>query len=175
MSNTINDLAGEAYDAFTRVKRDDDEPILTLKDDAPEWVRSLVYAAHGEFLPDDWRYESIRSALGAIHDYCPADGLDDFAHEWADGNIDTYNGGRVAWLASNAQRALYCDDATAELGTPGSSILEMIAMGQYAESMEIYASVVQSLRNHIEDEIADEIADSPCDCSDWTHSRRAHD
>jgi hypothetical protein len=152
-TNIIAQLASEAYGAFTTIERDG-QTIVTLKDDRPEWVYDLAYDAHGEFAPDDWRYKSIRRALGAIGDDEP-DNPEDYAHEWADGNVDTYTGARLAWLASNLNRPGYCDEAMEELGGAGQDIVAVIGLGQYMESLEIYASVVESLRAR-----ADEIGDA---------------
>lgn len=149
MSTSISDIAGKAYAEFERRTRDDDSSYIVLKDSAPDWLHDLVRSAHGEFLPDDWRYASIRAALGAIHDAGAddPDDLDDLDHEFADGNVDTYNAARFAWLASNLNRAAYCDDAAEEFGYDAErGIVHLIALGQYAESMEVFQSVVESLR-----------------------------
>lgn len=150
-TTTISELAGRAYDAFTTATRRD-ETIVVLRDDAPDWVRALAADAHGAFFPDDWRYQSIRSALGFIHDQGveTADELDDAGHEWADGNVDIYNGARTAWLASNLMRAEYCDEAVEEFGQPEHGILGLIGLGQYVESGEIWASVLKSLADELE-------------------------
>lgn len=147
MQTDLYKLAGEAYDAFrlTDPDRGERPDIIILRGDAPEWVHDLAREAHGDLFPDDWRYASIRSALGAIHDSEP-DNLDEYAHEWADRNVDTYNGSRTAWLASNLSRAGYCDDATDEFG-PAESIFDAIGRGQYMESLELYAAVAQALRD----------------------------
>ena len=148
---TFDQLAGQAYDAFERRTRDDDTGYTTLRDDAPEWVQELVREAHGDFLPDDWRYASIRSALSEIHDngYSGADEAREMAHEWADGNVDAYTGHRLAWLASNLNRAGYCDDAADDLGfDPSQGIIQLIGLGQYRESEEIWAAVVDALEEH---------------------------
>src|SRR5581483_10250175 len=115
--STIYEVAREAYDCFEVAHRGDDpeQPYVRVKDGSPEWVTELVYAAHGEFLPDDWRYQSIRSCLGDIADNEPAE-LDDYQAEWADANVDVYNGARCAWLASDLRRGGYCDEAAQEFG-----------------------------------------------------------
>lgn len=78
--------------------------IRILKDDAPDWVRSLVLAAHGDMGPDDWRYEAIEDALSAVEQ----DG-EDAALE-----PDIYTWGLTRWLNSRADRYAYCDDAVNE-------------------------------------------------------------
>lgn len=149
---TLQSLAGEAYDWFTTEKRGD-ETIVTLKDsdERPEWVHDLVYAAHGEFLPDDWRYASIRSALGAISDDFDGDEIDDFGAQWSDGNVATYTHARLQWLASNLSRTAYCDDARDEYGEPQESgITALIGLGMYAESREVFDAVRSALESELE-------------------------
>lgn len=150
-TTTVQDLADEAYSWFEtayRVPGDDDSAYTRCRDGRPEWVAELVYAAHGEMFPDDWRYDAIRSCLGAIHD----DDLgEDDATEWADGHVDVYTGRRFAWLASNLLRSGYCDEAVEEFGYerfPGMSTLA--GLGQFAESEEVYWSVLRSLQARVE-------------------------
>lgn len=151
---TIHELAADAYRCFETATRDDGSHYVRTRDDAPEWVGDLVRAAHGDMLPDDWRYQAIRDALGAIDDAGADADLDDLGHEFADGNVDTYTGERIAWLGSHASRAGYCDEAADEFGGEDLGIVERIGLGQYAELREVYASVLESLR-----ERADEIGD----------------
>jgi hypothetical protein len=158
--SSVAQLAQQGYDAFERATRpDSDETYTRMKDDAPYWLEGLVRDAHGEFLPNDWRYDSIRSALGFIADNdLDADDLDDGA-EWCDQNVDTYTGARLAWLASDLRRPGYCDEALDEFGGPADArggIVAIIGLGQYMESGEIWASVVESLRIAAEEQIVDD-------------------
>src|SRR5262245_54715685 len=95
---TIAALAGRAYECFERIQRSEDEVIWKTKDGTPQWVNDLIYEAHGTMLPDDWRYETIHSALSHISDSDAEDerGLTDEAHSFCDGNVDSYNGARTA-------------------------------------------------------------------------------
>lgn len=153
-TQTIGELAGEAFDQFETAKRPDGDEFTRTKDGAPEWLRDLVREAHGEFLPDDWRYEAIRAALGAIHDAGAetADDLDDLAHEFADGHVDVYNHARLKWVSSHLARASYVDRAREELGAPDADLFDQLGLGQYQEALEVFASVRQSLESVHEDE-----------------------
>ena len=116
---------------------------VALLDGSPDWVSELVREAHGDMLPDDWRYASIESALDWIAD---ANDPEDEQYEWADENVDVYHRGRLAWLASDASRPSYCDDATSEMGDYApNGILDRIGLGQHQESCEVFASVLRSL------------------------------
>jgi hypothetical protein len=158
MTTEIQDKAREAYDWFEIAKRDEADPessFVRLKDGAPEWITQLVYDAHGNFLPDDWRYDKIQDALEFIMD---VEYPDDGNSEFADGAVDIYTADRIKWLGSNLNRVGYCDEAAEEFGwgwSPGNvdngGIVELIGLGQYAEAEEIYASVLNSLTKQTED------------------------
>lgn len=149
---TIAELATTAYNCFERFQRDgSDEVLWRTKDGAPEWVTDLVHEAHGTMLPDDWRYDTIHSALSHISDTDAKDESDlaDEDHAFCDANVDTYNGARTQWLASHLERAGYCDEAASEFGyDPDSGIFNLIGLGQYQESAEVWRSVVESLSEH---------------------------
>lgn len=144
-STTLESLAAEAASYFERRTRGDDE-IVTLKDNRPEWAQDLTREAHGDFLPDDWRYACIKSALDWL-----ANGGDPEAHEWADAEVDIYTGARFAWLSSNLQRQGYCDEAIAEFGEVEDTA-SLIGMGQYFEAQEVMRLVVEFLEARAERE-----------------------
>ena len=103
-------------------------------------------------LPDDYRYEWVRDALGAIHDAGieSLDDADDLEHEFADG-VDAYTTDLYKWLSSNLTRAAYVDEARAEgLISEDTDLVRQIAIGQYMERCEVFASVVESLREYVE-------------------------
>lgn len=134
--------------------REDGERYVRTKNGAPEWVRDLVYEAHGgDFLPDDWRYATIRAALEWI-----AEGNDDtYPGPFADDMVDVYTGERFAWLASNLSRAGYVDEAVSDYGEgrwPEGGIVEAVGLGQYAEASEIFDLVMQQLEARIAEEAA---------------------
>lgn len=146
-STSIQDLAKEAGEFFTTKAREDGAEYFTLKDGAPEWVKDLIHKAHGEFLPDDYRY---RWAYGAMEFIADSDGdpMDDAA-EFADLAVDTYTGDRLAWLSSNLQRPGYCDQVVQDYGSmpdPGD-IISLIGCGQYVEAEEVYGLVLQALES----------------------------
>jgi len=148
-------VAGEAYDWFETAYRGDDpdEPFVRTKDGAPEWVKDLAREAHGEMFPDDWRYDAIQNACGAIHDASEGSYTGDVGSEFADSAVDVYNAARFNWLASNIQRQFYVDDAVSDFGhDPERGVTDAIGLGQYQEATEIFYSVATSLGEQIEDE-----------------------
>ncbi len=145
---TIQQGAQFAYDCFETFTRDDpDETLYRLKDDRPEWVQELVYAAHdnGDWFPDDHRYDLIHSALSAISDADDED-LDDLAYTFADNEVDAYTARRFTWLASNLKRQGYVDEAQEEFGASASDIATAVGLGQYFEAREVFGQVLDYLR-----------------------------
>jgi hypothetical protein len=151
----IYELAGFAYGQFEQRERSNGDTFTCLKDGAPEWLTELIRDAHGEFLPDDWRYDCIRAALGWIHDVEPEDVED--SHEFADSYVDIYSVARLAWLASDLRRVTYVDNAVEEWGANGGDAgdtVDRIGLGQYLEASEVYSSVVSSLQARLDEEEA---------------------
>jgi hypothetical protein len=147
---TLAQLADEASGFFERRSRstgDEAETFVALRDNAPEWLSELVRSAHGDMLPDDWRYRIIERAVDRISDYNleTSDDAHDAAGEFADGAVDIYTADRLAWLASNLERVGYCDRAAGEFGDSAGDIVATIGLGQYAEASEVYGLVVEAL------------------------------
>jgi hypothetical protein len=146
--------AQAAYECFESARRPEGESFTRVKDGSPEWVTDLVREAHGDFLPDDWRYGCIQSALEFIAD---TDEPDDGAAEFADGYVDVYNGARVAWLDSSIHRGGYCDEALHEFGPVDGDrgVFGLLGLGQYMEASEVYGLVLQALADVADDGEAD--------------------
>ncbi len=143
----IRSLAKIAAQSFETRTRDNGDEFYTITDGSPEWVRDLVYAAHGDFLPDDYRYKLASDACEWIAD---SDDPYETGSEFADEAVDVYTGRRLAWLASNLNRPGYCDEAAATFGaeSPSSfSIIDLIGFGQYQEASEVYGLVLNFLQN----------------------------
>lgn len=149
----LQKLASEASDWFEQATRPDGEKFYRLKDGHPEWVKELVYDAHGDLLPDDWRYETILDALNFIDDAAEDSYTGDIASEFANSNVDVYTSDRFDWLSSNLQRQSYVDDAIQDFGGAGENdgIVDVVGWGQYKESEEVFYSVATSLGAQLED------------------------
>lgn len=150
-TKTIGDLARELSEAFTdgpRVSDDTQRQIRTLRDGAPEWMHDLVREAHGDMLPDDWRYEMIEAAAEALAD---ADGDEDEAREALEHNVPIYTVKLSRWLGSHGARAGYCDEAADEYGTV-RGIMNLIQLGYLTEAREVFEAVLTSLRERAEAE-----------------------
>lgn len=150
---TLYEIAYEAAHWFERKERDDGTPYVTLKDGRPEWLYEAVRAAHGDMLPDDWRYGTISEALMFIGDTEPDD-IED-GHEFADQRASVYTSELCEWVASHSARLGYCEQAREDgLVAVDASISQRLMVGQYVEALEVWASLVESLQAR-----ADEIAE----------------
>lgn len=144
-TETVQEIAGEAFDWFEQAKRagEDEETFTRLKDGAPEWIRAAVYAAHGEMLPDDYRYEWTQDAFGAIHDADAGDDLDDVGAEFAD-SVDVYTAGLLKWVGSNLHRVGYVDDATSDHDCAGN-LARALMIGQAHERREVFEAALRAV------------------------------
>lgn len=146
---TIQELAREWLDWFEVGKRDDGKTFFYLKDGAPEELHKMVRRVHGDMLPDDYKYEYIVGALEAIADY---DGDEDDIEELADElEADCYDSDLLEWLNSHSIRTWYVDKAVEEMGH-GGGIIEDIAMGQVEEEREVFFTVLEDLREKLEED-----------------------
>lgn len=146
-TTSLQTLAADVRKFFTTIKRGE-ESIVTLTDDAPEWVRQLAMDAHGDMMPDDHRYAFIVEALDALVD---ADDPDEVTLA-----SDIYTHDLLKWLASNLQRPGYCDEAFEEYGDDFRDTVSLIGMGQLREKEEVLDSVRSSLEAQLDDSAEDE-------------------
>lgn len=172
---TLSTLADEAYNWFETAYRDearrDETRYIRLKDGRPEWIHDLVHSAHGDFGPDDWRYECIRAALNAIDE----NEGDEDSHDFADSHVDVYTGARLEWLASNLNRMGYCDEAVSEgLVQADADIAERVGVGQYVEAQEVYGLVLEALQERLDDVESAELACPRCGSTSVTPPHGHH-
>lgn len=149
-TETLKQVAEEFAQAFETRTRDNGDKFTCLKEHSPEWMTDVIRAAHGDMLPDDYKYRMISEIADSLIENNPDD-WDESRHEIVDGLVDVYNMDRLRWLASDLCRASYCDDA-AEEGYIGSeaSMFERIGVGQYQEYQEIFDAVVEGLTEQAE-------------------------
>lgn len=156
---SVQERAKEAARYFEVERRQDGTEYVRVKDEAPEWVQGIVYAAHGkdgsgapEFLPDDYRYTFTREALEYIVESDPdaandPDYAGDMAGEFAD-QTDDYTSDLIAWLGSNLRRVGYCDEALEEFAgasTTPEGVVGLMRQGQYLERREVFQLVLEAL------------------------------
>lgn len=143
----IRNFAQSMYDAFETKTRDSGETFVSLKDGSPEWMTEIVHSAHGDMMPDDFRYRITKAACGFIADRSDDTDLDDVSYEFSD-DVDVYNASLLEWVSSNMTRAAYVDEALEEYGT--KSLWSALQQGQASERREIFDTVLAALREHEE-------------------------
>lgn len=148
---TIQERARLLHAAMERRTRSNGEGFYSLADGAPEWMQDAVYAAHGDMLPDDWRYRIIRGAATAL---AGGDDPDD-PYLFADEFVPHQTADRLSWLSSHAYRASYVDDAVADLGHSDCGVIGDIGMGIYEEAAEVFGLLVSALAELDEDSAED--------------------
>lgn len=150
---TVVKLAGEVYSAFEQDTRNDGATFWKLRDGSPAWMVQLCHHAHGEYLPDDWRYEFIVDAVSALDDL-GEDGDPDEALDTIEPEV--YTAKLTAWLASNVNRLGFMGEAIEEFGvreergdTFGKAFA-LLQQAQYMEQREVFGLVLDFLRNEVE-------------------------
>jgi hypothetical protein len=147
----VQALAAQLAAAFIADTRTNGATFYKLKDGSPEWMTDAISAAHGDFMPDDWRYAAIRDVAGSMqYSEEPEDGFEE-----CDGLVDVYNSGLTAWLASSISRAEYVNEAVAEFEYP-DDIFKALQYGQLAEYREIWGALYSFLSDMAEEEEEDE-------------------
>jgi hypothetical protein len=155
---TFASIASDAAAFFTTKRRDEaDETsqFVSLTGDVPEWLREMVYRAHGDMLPDDYRYAMVDSALDLIatlDDDVTETTLDEIGSEFADNEVSVYNRDRLDWLSSSLTRAAFVDEAAEEgLIAPDADTFTRIGVGWYTEAEQVWSTVVQCLVERAEE------------------------
>lgn len=137
---TVETLAAEVNAALVRDKRNDGKEFIKLADGSPEWMTDLCRTAHGDMMPDDWRYEFIEDALSQIEN--GEEQIKDV------GSAYPYTTSRTDWLASRVDRFGYCDDAAEEYEGEGS-LMDRICWGMDREMNETFDLVKTFLEERV--------------------------
>ena len=142
---TIQKSANEALEFLITKTRSNGDSFVCFRDSSPQWTKEMARKAHGDMLPDDFRYEFIELALVAIANH---NDLDD-ARDSIEGDI--YTSELTRWLHSKNDRLEYVNEATKEFGH--SEIIDGdLMMGQLLERQEVFSLVVEYLESIDEDE-----------------------
>lgn len=150
--STIFELASEMYDALTRDTRNDGTEFVYLRDGSPEWMTDLCHHAHGDMLPDDWRYELIERAVGAIAN--AEDDTESAYDLFLEEEIDHLYSRLLDWVSSHSSRPCRVDDVVDNYGY--DNFFSAVAMAQESELQEIAVLVWEFLQEMIEEMEEDE-------------------
>jgi hypothetical protein len=140
MSKNVNELAKEALGWFITDTRDNGEEFVKTKEGRPDWLRNLIFTAHGGMMPDDYRYKFIENSLQYIADQDEdADDLDCPEIE-----ADSYTSELTKWLHSRNDRVCYLTEALEEYEIKDG--FQALQEAQLREREEVFYSVLNSLR-----------------------------
>ena len=142
---TVQELAKLVRCTFSLETRDNGSEYWTHNRCAPDWINELCHTAHGDMLPEDYRYAFIVEALDALEeaeDVDEARGGYEFEHQYY----------RLAdWLRSHAHRWSYCDDAVRELGiSSDATTADQVQLGHLYERLEVLELVRGSLEEQLQ-------------------------
>jgi hypothetical protein len=147
MNKTVNELAREALEWFITDTRDRDngEEFIKTKDGRPDWLENLIFTAHDDMLPDDYRYKFIEDALIMI-----ADQDEDADLDRPEIEADIYTSDLTKWLHSRNDRVYYLTEALEEYEIKDG--FRALQAAQLREREEVYFSVLNGLRELCENQ-----------------------
>jgi hypothetical protein len=113
---------------FETRERDNGEAFTVLADGTPAWLSKAVQEAHGDELPNDWRYATCRRIVDSL-------GEDPDVETWehAGALVDVYTADLLAWLADNTGRTGWVDEVLEEdVWDKSLGIAGLLGAAQYA-------------------------------------------
>jgi hypothetical protein len=113
-----------------------------MQDNVSEFTRELVYKAHAEMLPDDYKYSFVIEALELIADFNGEEYLDIITEIEA----DIYTSGLTEWLNSNNSRVYYLTEALEEMDIKDG--FQLLSYAQIKEKIEVFYIVIDYLENN---------------------------
>ena len=147
MTTALQELSAKTAGYF--YKRESDDRWFR-KDDSPKWVYDMVYDAHCDLFPDDYRYRFVVSALDAFSNY------EDPQTAIGEIESDPYNSQLIDWLGSNVVRISYADENIIyqnwECSLDDWSVMDVIRAGQVSEKCDTYHSVLKHLNQQLDDD-----------------------
>lgn len=126
--------------------------VLHHSDDFVDFYRNV----HGDFLPDDYRYEFIKRIISEMFvrlnysDY-EHGSIDEVIGEISDTEIepDIYMSDLLNWISSNLNRTIYVDDSYSIFGY--TNFEELIRNAQYLEIEETKQLILNELREMLKE------------------------
>ena len=119
----------EALSGAVGVRHKSDGTSYTYLSEAAYWepirddLVQIVYAAHDDELPNEWRYSTVSHIVESLLNYSQpdesawhVDAYREVSWEIAESGADSYTSQNIAWLAENVGRVAFRDeDITTEL------------------------------------------------------------
>ena len=94
--------------------------------------QEFFHFAHGDMLPDDFRYKMIHDVL------CNMDEDDEDPIDMLESLIPINSSDLLAWISSNLNRIGYCDDYQDQYDGSALKLTEIITGGYFEELQEVY-------------------------------------
>jgi hypothetical protein len=133
----INQIANDLiYDESIR------SGIYKSKSSPDSPYQEFYHHAHGDLLPDDYRYTMIYDIINSLNNTDNLENYDDLSE--LEQLIPTYTSDLLNWIASNNTRHTYVDDFREEFG-PQSTIIKEISGGYLMELQETYNLITNYL------------------------------
>jgi hypothetical protein len=142
---------------FEKRGRENGEAFITLKEDAPGWLRDAVYEAHDGALPNDWVYAECFAACEAIDEgsitVSPEidDDMED-VHGYVDARVDIYTKDRFRWAADMCLTELFAnaEERATELCSDAMPMADRLGAVQYAAIERITEAMLEAVREFLE-------------------------
>jgi len=150
MKKTIKEFAEELQGYLTTDKRDDDTQFIKTTENCPTWFKSLVMEAHGEMMPEDYKYQFVSDAI----DYIADNGDNDDLLDCPEIEPDWYTSDLTAWLHSDNRRVYYLTEVLEELGIKDG--FQALASAQLREKEEVYFIILNGIRERLTEENEEE-------------------
>lgn len=143
---TIQSVAQEMYDNLetaTRTAAAGGGKFIRNKEEIA-WQKTIIHAAHGDALPDDYIYQFIRDALEVLAD--SKEGEEDEALYAIE--PDVYTSDLTAWLHSSNRRTYYITEVQEEMG-PITDGFQLLGAAQQKEKQEVAQLVLEGIRKYL--------------------------
>ena len=108
--------------------------------------QEFFHFAHGDMLPDDFRYKMIHDVL------CNMDEDDEDPIDMLESLIPINSSDLLAWISSNLNRIGYCDDYQDQYDGSALKLTEIITGGYFEELQEIYELINEWLDEKSEED-----------------------
>ena len=109
--------------------------------------QEFFHHAHGDMLPDDFRYKMIHDILQEMDD----DDDDEDPIDMLNSLVPIYSSDLLAWVSSNLTRIGYCDQYQDEFDGSALKLTEIITGGYFEELQEVYYLIMEWLDENTEE------------------------
>ena len=142
-TKTVQELAEELNSNLTTKERTNGDKYVCMKEEI-EWQKEIVFAAHADMLPDDWKYRFIEKAACALAE-SEAGNEEESIDEI---EPDVYTSDLTAWLHSHNGRVYYLTEALEEFDSKDG--FQALSIAQQLEIREVAHAVLDGLRQYAE-------------------------